>query len=183
MFTENSEIVAPALGTREQATAFILAQPHGEYTVQDIRDTIVPAYFEVCLANGILPPQRNPAGIGVDGRKLAQPPRDRTNWAFNTQRQMWEFGRSFDTWVDDAIPAHVGRLLAYALAKDAGTPTQRALVAKALTYRALPDKMRGSAPILKQLGKAHNPAGQGWASPGVTYGARIAAIAQRIVQV
>lgn len=46
----------------------------------------------------------------------------------------------------------------------------------------LPDALRGSAPTLRQLGRAHNPTGQGWASPGTDYGAKIAAIARRIVE-
>ena len=203
MFTEDSQIFTPEPGNEDQVVAAILSQPHGEYTEHDIRNTIVPGYFELCMEVGVPPilaiaqmihetgnltsfwsarPQRNPAGIGVDGRKRAEPPQDRTNWAFNTQRQMWEFGISFPSWRDDAIPAHVGRLLAYALAKGEGTAAQRELIDRALRYRALPDHMRGSAPNLKRLGKVHNPTSQGWASPGVTYGARIAAIAERIVR-
>ena len=82
---------------------------------------------------------------------------------------------------NDAIPAHVGRLLAYALPAGAESQAQRALIERALRYRALPAAMRGSAPILRQLGKAHNPTGQGWASPGDLYGQRIAEVAGRIL--
>jgi hypothetical protein len=127
-------------------------------------------------------PQRNPAGIGVNGQKQSEPPADRANWAFNTQRSQWERGVSFASWQNDAIPAHVGRLLAYFLPKGAENDIQRAVIERGLRYRALPDTMRGSASILRQLGKAHNPTGQGWASPGSDYGAKIAAVANRIAE-
>jgi hypothetical protein len=55
------------------------------------------------------------------------------------------------------------------------------LIERALQFRPLPDNLRGSAPVLKRLGAKHNPTGQGWASPGDDYGAKIAAVAQRIV--
>jgi len=68
------------------------------------------------------------------------------------------------------------------LSKGAGDAAQQELIARALAYRPLPDQLRGSAPTLKQLGKAHNPAGGGWASPGTDYGAKVAAIARQIVE-
>jgi hypothetical protein len=105
-------------------------------------------------------PNRNPAGIGVTGVPGA--------------------GVKFASWTNDAIPAHVGRVLAYALPEGRGTADQLTLIAKALSYRALPTRMRGSAPTLKQLGAAHNPHKEGWAYPGTEYGERIAAIAERI---
>jgi hypothetical protein len=201
-YTEDSPLLAPPSASQEQMLAYILAHPHGNYSDDDIRTVIVPSYFAVCTSVGIDPalaiaqmihetgnltsfwsarPQRNPGGIGVNGRNQAQQPADTTGWAFNTQRQAWEMGKSFATWKDDAIPAHVGRLLAYALPKGAENPAQRALIERAMAYRPLPDKLRGTAPTLKPLGKAHNPAGDGWASPGADYGARIAALAQKIV--
>lgn len=194
--------VAQASAGQEQVCAAILAREHGAYTEQDIRGVIVPAYYATCEPVGVDPllpiaqmihetgnltsfwsarPQRNPAGIGVNGKKQAEAPADRTNWAFNTQRGQWEQGVSFATWQDDAIPAHVGRLLAYFLAPGAESDAQRALIERALRYRTLPPHMRGSAHSLRQLGKAHNPTGQGWASPGTDYGARVAATANRIL--
>lgn len=108
-------------------------------------------------------PQRNPAGIGASNDGAA--------------------GVSFPTWKDDAIPAHLGRLLAYALPVGAGTPAQQAAITKALMYRELPDYMRGSAQTLKQLGRAHNLSGRaGWADPGTEYGARIAEVANAIAR-
>lgn len=202
MFTDLTPILGKPTASVAQLAAFILARPHGEYTVHDIEAVIVPTYWRLCAEVGIDPtlavaqmihetgnltsfwaarPQRNPAGIGVTGQRQATRPLNTDGWAFNTQRQQWEAGVSFATWEHDAIPAHVGRLLAYALPIGAENPVQRAAIERALRYRALPSRMRGSAPTLKQLGKAHNPMGQGWASPGVDYGAKIAAIAARIV--
>ncbi|MBO9336926.1 MAG: glucosaminidase domain-containing protein [Roseiflexus sp.] len=202
MFSENTPILGRPTASVAQIAAFILARPRGEYTTRDIEAVIVPVYWQLCAEIGIDPtlavaqmihetgnltsfwaarPQRNPAGIGVTGQKQTTPPPDTNGWAFNSQRQQWEAGVSFATWEHDAIPAHVGRLLAYALPIGAENPVQRAAIERALRYRALPARMRGSAPTLKQLGRVHNPTGQGWASPGIDYGAKIAAIATRIV--
>jgi hypothetical protein len=200
-FTENSSIFGPPSASPERVLAYMMSRPHGEYTEADIRDSIIPAYFAVCTSVGVDPviaiaqmihetdnlssfwaarPQRNPAGIGVNGRFQADRPADANGWALNTQRQRWEMGLSFASWKDQSVIAHVGRLLAYALPAGGGDPQQQALIARALGFRPLPDKLRGSAPTLKPLGKAHNPAGDGWASPGDRYGVSIADLAQRI---
>ncbi len=202
MFSELSPILGRPTTSVIQIAAVILARPHGEYTAHDIEAVIVPVYWRLCAEVGINPmlavaqmihetgnltsfwaarPQRNPAGIGVTGQKQTSLSSNTNGWAFNPQRQQWEAGVSFATWVHDAIPAHVGWLLAYALPVGAENPVQRAAIERALRYRALPARMRGSAPILRQLGRVHNPTGQGWASPGVDYGAKIAAIANCIV--
>jgi hypothetical protein len=183
--TEDASIIAPARATPEQMIARIVGKPHGEYALFDI-DTIVRGYFGcaqpvgvdplVCIAQMIHEtgnltsywsqrPRRNPAGIGVTGAPGA--------------------GVSFDSWVDDAIPAHVGRLLAYALPVGAGTPAQKELITLAMGYRLLPDKCRGSAPTLRLLGSGPNKVdGCGWAGDGdgegQSYGARIAAIMNQI---
>jgi hypothetical protein len=203
MYSETSPILGPArVGAAHLAQA-LLARPTGEYTPHDITQIIVPAYHRICGEVGVDPvlavaqmvhetgnltsfwaarPQRNPAGIGVSGRRQRERPAQPRVWAFNRQTGWWLMGVSFATWQDDAIPAHVGRLLAYALPPGAGDAAQRHLMALALTYRALPDRVRGSAPTLKPLGRVHNPSGLGWASPGTQYGARIAIIANRILQ-
>ncbi|MBU6335834.1 MAG: glucosaminidase domain-containing protein [Chloroflexi bacterium] len=203
MYSETSPILGPArVGAAHLAQA-LLARPTGEYTPHDITQIIVPAYHRICGEVGVDPvlavaqmvhetgnltsfwaarPQRNPAGIGVNGRRQRERPAQPRVWAFNRQAGWWLMGVSFATWQDDAIPAHIGRLLAYALPPDAGDAAQRHLMALALTYRALPDRVRGSAPTLKPLGRVHNPSGLGWASPGTQYGARIAIIANRILQ-
>ena len=202
MFSENSSLFGPVSGSQAQAIAFILSRPHGEYSDNDIIETIVPAYFDVCVPVGVDPilaiaqmihetgtltsfwaarPQRNPSGIGVNGKKQPDQPADAAGWAFNTQRGLWESGLSFKSWKDDSVPAHVGRLAAYGLGNGVGDENQRSLIAHALAYRPLPDPLRGTAPTLKPLGKAHNPTGQGWASPGNDYGQRIAEIANKIL--
>jgi hypothetical protein len=54
------------------------------------------------------------------------------------------------------------------------------MIAFALGIRPLPQQLRGTAPTPKRLGAKHNPTGQGWASPGITYGEKIAQIAEAI---
>lgn len=207
IITEHTAIRSAASATPQQACRFMLSRAHGEYTEYDIRHVIVPAYYELCTAVGIDPvlalaqmihetgnltsfwaarPQRNPAGLGVTGQHQAYEPASVTNaqgvrsWAYNTQRGRWESGLSFATWKDDAIPAHVGRLLAYALPAGNENQVERAAIKRALAYRYLPPKLRGTAPDLRRLGRVHNPSGLGWASPGHNYGVLLAKIAHLI---
>lgn len=175
--TEDSMILAPPRCTQQQALNYMLARTHANYTSADISLVILPAYFAVCTSVGVDPcaaiaqmihetgnlssdwdarPHRNPAGIGVTG----EPGK----------------GLSFANWSNESIPAHVGRLLAYALPKGSGTPAQQALIGTALAFRSLPDSLRGSAPTLAPLGAKRNPTGQGWANPGDQYGAALARI-------
>ncbi len=207
MYTADSPILGPQTAAMDQMSRYILSRPHGEYTEKDIADVIIPAYVRICLPVGVDPvlavaqmihetgnltsfwsqrPQRNPAGIGVTGQWQTHQPANPSGWAYNTQRQRWEAGVSFATWADDAIPAQIGRLLAYALREGSETPPQRELIAKALSYRPFPRAFRGSAQTIKQLGRAHNPLGAqgaGWASPGHNYGEAIARIANQILAV
>jgi hypothetical protein len=201
MYDENSPILGSSPVGAERVASVILSRPAGEYTEKDIRTVIVPAYFRICGEVGVNPvlaiaqmihetgnltsfwaarPRRNPAGIGVNGQTRPEQPLNTVGWAFDQAMNLWRFGVSFGTWDSDAIPAQIGRLLAYTLPKGAENPAQAAAIQRGLHYRPLPENMRGSAPTLKQLGKAHNPTGQGWASPGTDYGAKIAAIANRI---
>ena len=124
-------------------------------------------------------PRRNPAGLGVTGRTLHTPPPDAA-WAYDEAERRWRHGLSFPAWVTHSIPAHIGRLLAYATTPDQRSPAQQQAVTTALSYRSLPAALHGSAPTLNQLGAAHNPTGQGWASPGTDYGARLAVIANQL---
>jgi len=118
-------------------------------------------------------PQRNPAGIGVNGVwTLAQP--KEAGWAYNTDRQRWEMGVSFPDWHTATI-AHLGRLLAYCLPAGAGTELQRSYIDRALAARPLPAKWRGTCSTLQDLETK-------WA-PGTTYGDRIASHANRIAGV
>jgi hypothetical protein len=87
----------------------------------------------------------------------------------------------FPTWANNAIPAHVGRLLAYATLPAQRTEAQATLVARAMAYRNLPAKCHGSAPTLRDLGTDPNAIdGCGWASPGQGYGTALAAIMNHI---
>lgn len=92
--------------------------------------------IQMCVETGDLtsawssPAHRNPAGIGVTG----EPGK----------------GLSFPTWVD-AVLAHVGRLLAYALPKGEGTDYQKRVIEFALDWRGLPDSYRGCAPTVGDL--------------------------------
>lgn len=124
-------------------------------------------------------PRRNPAGLGVTGRTTPTRPPDAT-WAYDDADRVWRYGLSFPAWVTDSIPAHVGRLLAYATTPAQRAPAQQQAVTTALSYRSLPASVHGSAPTLQHLGQAHNPSGLGWASPGTDYGARLATIANAL---
>jgi hypothetical protein len=101
-YTKDSAILASPGADMNRAASAILARPHGEYTEHDIRQVIVPAYFELCGSVGMDPilaiaqmihetanlasfwaarPQRNPAGIGVTGQHQLERPADTTGFA------------------------------------------------------------------------------------------------------
>jgi hypothetical protein len=191
----NLAILAAPRATAEQCIRFMLARPHGEYSEHDIKNVIVPAYFCVATSVGLDPailvaqmihetgglaswwsqrPRRNPAGIGVTGQSSLN-----AMWTIGIDGPIgvkaakrdgiWYEGISFPDWAKDAIPAHVGRMLAYARRNDELNDVQRALVAKALSYRPLPASYRGAARTLRGL------AGR-WAVPGTEYSGKIAAL-------
>jgi hypothetical protein len=203
IYTADSPILGTTHATPEQCSRSILSRPHGEYTSVDIASVIVPAYFRICAQVGVDPlvavaqmchetgnltswwsqrPRRNPAGIGVTGATANSSPYRGTWVRDDREPRLPREGCSFARWDPDAVSAHVGRLLAYALPIGVGTPEQQALIKQALAGRSLPVVLRGSAPTLKQLGAAHNPTGRGWASPGTEYGERIAAVANAMLQ-
>jgi len=177
----------------EQCVRFMLARPHGEYKDTDIAGAIVPGYFTTCASVGVDPviliaqmihetgnltswwsqrPRRNPAGIGVTGRTSATQPASGV-WQHDDAAGVWKEGVAFPSWKDDSIPAHVGRMLAYALRDDQANDVQRAMIARAMTYRPLPASYRGVAPTLRGL------AGH-WAVPGTEYPNKLAQIASMI---
>jgi hypothetical protein len=188
-------------GTMEQCSRFILAREHGEYTEQDIAQTIVPTYFAVCATVNMDPvmliaqmghetgwlsswwsqrPRRNPAGIGVNGRTQTtgfvgeEPISPGPEWAY-WETGVWRMGVSFASWKDDAIPAHVGRILAYAKTDAQANAAQRALIAKALSYRSLPAYYRGCASTWAGLNGR-------WAVPGTTYAQKLCELANAIAR-
>jgi len=158
-----------------QCVAWLSRHATGGYNLADVR-AIVAAYFVSSATAGIDPllaiaqmahetgsltswwsqrPRRNPAGIGVTGVGGA--------------------GLVFASWANHAIPAHVGRLLAYATLPGQGTTAQQRLIASALALRPLPSMSRGMA---RQLGGLDGR----WAVPGVGYASKIATIATAITR-
>lgn len=148
--TVDSRLLSEPRASRVQLERFLLARPHGSYSDAQVR-SIARAYdatarragldpllvvAQMVLETGNLssewsqPPRRNPAGIGVTG----EPGK----------------GVSFPDW-DAAVTAHVGRLLAYALAKGKETAAQKRLIEEALAWRPLPEPFRGAAPTLAGL--------------------------------
>ncbi len=140
----SSRIIAPPRVTEGQVVRYLVPKYNGRYTDADVR-YIVDRYFDLAPKVGVDPlvvvaqmdhetahlssywsqrPRRNPAGIGVTGAPGE--------------------GVSFPRW-SDSVDAHVGRLLAYALPKGTGTVEQKRLIARALSWRPLPDSYRGSA--------------------------------------
>jgi hypothetical protein len=132
-------------------------------------------------------PRRNPAGLGVTGKIVKGDPnlpppegawvwdpeyRDQ-RWAPEEPSGAWREGLSFAGWVEESIPAHIGRLLAYALPAGAGTPYQQQLIDYALALRPLPADYRGIAPTIIGLNGR-------WAYPGETYGQSILDLARRM---
>ncbi len=193
-FSADSPILSSAIqGAPDQCCRFIFARQHGEYNENDIRNTIVPAYFSVCASVGMDPvmllaqmihetgcmtswwsqrPRRNPAGIGVTGRTSPNQP---SSGAWALRDGIWAEGVSFPSWKDDSIPAHAGRVLAYALRDDQANQVQRQMIARALSYRPLPAHFRGVAPTWRGLNGR-------WAVPGATYADKIAEIANAIIK-
>lgn len=131
-------------------------------------------------------PRRNPAGLGVTGKIVKGDPtipptgawawdpeyRD-AGWAPDEPSGAWREGLSFGAWVEESIPAHIGRLLAYALPAGGGTPYQQALIDYALALRPLPANYRGVAATIIDLNGR-------WAYPGNTYGQSILDLARRM---
>lgn len=173
--------------TQAQALAYLTRRATGEYTRADLALSILPAYWQACTNTGLDPcvaiaqlihetgnltswwsqrPRRNPAGIGVTGVRSRALPRHST-WAWNGVD--YEEGCSFASWADHAVPAHVGRLQAYATAPGNRTPSQRALILGAMTVRTLPAQYHGCAPTLAGLEGT-------WAVPGKGYADKLAAI-------
>lgn len=168
---------SPILGTPyillERWIAAFQRHSTGDYTPADI-EVILRAYDSQAEAAGVnrdlalaqlayetdwlssywsQRPRRNPAGIGVTGAPGA--------------------GISFGGWLTESIPAHLGRLLAYALPEHTGTRPQQRLIHYALDVRSLPPAYRGAGATLAGLDGL-------WAADG--YGAQVAARANEVAE-
>jgi hypothetical protein len=191
----DAPILGPASGTIDQAVDWLAARSAAEYPRFDVAE-IVGAYQQIGDAVGMDwflalaqmahetgsltswwsgRPRRNPAGIGVTGRTQEGTPDapPAGAWAWDDTLQLWREGLSFPTWVDHGVPAHLGRLLAYALRDDQANETQGELIDTALSYRALPASYRGVAQVITDLNGR-------WAVPGTDYGQRIMDLARRM---
>jgi len=143
--TAQSPLIAPARGTLAEVQDALNSRQHGLYSAQDIR-FIARVYFESAVPAGLDPviaiaqarletgnfssvlsqaPIHNFAGIGADDSAPQN-------------------ARKFPT-VIAGVRAHVGRLLAYAVAAGAEKSAQKTLVQDALAAKALPSHLRGSA--------------------------------------
>jgi hypothetical protein len=195
---DGAPLLGPASGSAEQALAWLSARAtdNGDITrivdnYQRIGETVGLDWFlalaQMAHETGSLtswwsqPPRRNLAGIGVTGAwRPGLPdgspgPAPGPAWAWSDRLGRWLEGVSFPTWASDAVPAHLGRLLAYALPADTGDLTQQLLIAHALGYRSLPASHRGVAPTILGLNGR-------WAVPGTEYGQRIMALAEAMRQ-
>lgn len=195
-YTPSSPIIGlPLTDLRSLAARF--PAPRGGYSVKDIRGVILKAYWETCGEVDVDPvlaiaqmahetgaltswwsqrPRRNPAGIGVTGETrpgYAPQPLPYDVWHMDVAEQLWRRGNVFREWFPEAIRAHVGRLLAYALPPDTGTDAQQAMIDEALAVRPLKPEYRGSAPTLSGLEGT-------WAVPGRTYADALAKWANRL---
>lgn len=164
----------PLLGTarisEEAAFNAVCSRSTGEYTRRDFGLYILPTLFQLCRTAGIDPlislaqichetdnfsswwaarPRRNPAGLGVTGEKSAVPFRGDKPAVWDGG--MWVAGLSFPTWCQHALPACIGRQVAYAVPEAQRNAAQRALVEIAMGYRSLRRGLHGTAPTIKGL--------------------------------
>jgi hypothetical protein len=156
--TTDTRLRAPSRVLAERAERYLQARAHGGYSDADVH-TIVADYDAAATEAGLdlllvvaqmveetghltsfwsQRPRRNFAGIGVTGKPGE--------------------GLSFPD-LKTAVRAHTGRLLAYSLPIGTGNHAQNQLIKEALSFRDLPDRLRGAAPTLRGLAGtwAHDP--------------------------
>ena len=195
--TRDTAIMGESLCTLSQATEY-LSKASGWYTKDELNNIILKAYFDEGKITGVNPclaiaqmvhetgfltswwsnrPRRNPAGIGVTGQTSStQPkPEDSSMWAYNTSTQMWHKGMSFVDFDKTAVPAHMARLLGYAINPVSRTPEQQKYINLHTKGRPLPDRVNGCAPTLAGLEGT-------WAFPGKGYADKIANHANAIIR-
>ena len=191
----DAPIVGPASGPPEPALAWLAARCSPAYTPSDVLNIVLRyqqlgewsgadwflALAQMAHETGSMtswwcqPPRSNPAGIGVTGRTQPGDPSEppAPDWAWHAELQLWCEGVSFAGWIDHGIPAHLGRLLAYARTDAEATPEQQALIDFALEVRPLLSDYRGIAPTIVGLNGR-------WAVPGDEYGQRIVDLMMRM---
>jgi len=196
VITADTPLLGPASASPDQCIRYVLTHDHGEYDRIAVV-AIVSAYYRVAESAGLDPllaiaqtvhethcltsalsqrrdrdgnDCRNPAGIGVNGERSDTP---KPGFVYDADRNCYRRCIGFASWANDAIPVHIGRLLAYAVPAGAAPDTQRPLIQRALNLRPLPLSYRGSAPTLRGL------AGR-WAVPGRGYAEAIARVANAI---
>lgn len=185
-------LALPRCTLAQAQRAYAQRAPNGEYTTPEV-NTILGWYWERCATVGLDPcltvaqmahetnwlrsalsqrrdrhgnNLRNPAGIGVTGQTAPGPA---PGFVWDADRGQYRLCVGFAGWQIASVPAHVGRLLAYALKPGKETQAQHNLIAFALGARPLAAKLRGSAPTLGALGGK-------WSEKPGTYGPKIAAM-------
>jgi Mannosyl-glycoprotein endo-beta-N-acetylglucosaminidase len=197
--TRDSVVMAAPRAAQEKAAAYINQRKVSmQYSVYDISSVIVPAYYEEARKVGIDPvialaqvihetgflsswwcarPRRNPAGIGVTGemkKSLTRAEAESEAWAYDPDVHLWKKGLSFGNWTDESIPAHIARMLGYAVKKENMTADQLAYYTEHTIRRPLPPRVIGCAPTLAGFEGT-------WAVPGKGYADRLAAFATAII--
>lgn len=189
--TRDYSIIATPQRTQQQVAAYMHSRPRANYTNEEISTIIIPAYFEQGLRVGVDPvvaivqmihetgylsswwsarPRRNPAGIGVTGqmkKSLTFTEKESEEWAYDGDLKIWKKGMSFSNWTDESIPAHIARLLGYAIKQENMTKEQKEYCTKHTAARPLPPRVQGCAPTLAGLEGT-------WAVPGKGYADRLA---------
>lgn len=144
--TGGTSLLGPPSGTREKAIAFVRKTLPANSEYQNDIETILGYYWVYAPSVGLDPfmaaaqcifetggltsgwsarPKRNPAGLGVQQ----------------------EGGLSFATW-DEAIQAHIGQLLAFALRDDEANDAQKAMMKRNPRFSKIKPEQRGSAKTL-----------------------------------
>ena len=151
--TADSPVAGAASGSRARVEAYIRQRlPAGSEYAGDVA-VIVGHYWQHAPGVGVDPflaaaqmvletdglrsagaarPHRNPARLGVADGGAAL---------------------SFASW-DEAVQAHLGRLLAVALTDAQATPAQRAMIGRYTQHRPVAPALRGAAPTVAGLGAA-----------------------------
>ena len=96
-------------------------------------------------------PLRNPAGIGISEPKEKATLHWRPGTVYDADVGGYRPALGFARWDPDAVRAHLGRLLAYALPEGQGTPEQQAMIDYALKLRDLLKSYRGAARTVSGL--------------------------------